>query len=288
MTASQLLLQCIVISLSVFSIALNVLGIYLLRAARTSSNSRFLLINLASSEIVLSTAQVIYFCSSFYTSFEIKLIILKIQLMTILIYYFSMFLLTIDRLVAILFPLKYRVSVTTRLLTRVVLAICVLAVCFGVSLFLSNDWFDFCWKYIWILLDVVYFILCCGTYTLIFYKMRSSRRLEKSLPQINAERRQRLAFNRERKFFKIVGMIIISFIVLIMVPDVLFYYFKVTESSLFVKAGNLLYMIWLTGFIADPVIFIFLQQDLRSLLKSKLCKFGRSVQERPNHQETAF
>ena len=208
--------------------------------------------------------------------------------MTILIYYFSMFLLTIDRLVAILFPLKYRVSVTTRLLTRVVLAICVLAVCFGVSLFLSNAWFDFCWKYMWISLDVIYFILCCGTYAVIFYKMRSSRRLEKSLPQINAERRQRLAFNRERKFFKIVGMIIISFIVLIMVPDVLFYYFKVTESSFHVKSKNLLYMIWLTGFIADPVIFIFLQQDLRSMLKSKLCKFGRRVQERPNQQETAF
>ncbi len=288
MTAVRLIIQYTVILLSIFTIALNTLGIYLLCLRTSTTNSKFLLINLASSEILLSMAQTAFYSISILTGLERYLVFYKVLFIGVLYYYSAMFLLTADRLAAILHPLKYRVSVTTRRLTRVVLAMWLFDMFVVASLFISDEWFFIFERYIWFTMDVSYFILCCVTYGVIFYKMRSRRRFEISQPEVQ---RQQLPINRNRKFFKVVAMIIVSFIFLIMIPDLIFFHSKLSGLSLNTLFHDIVYIVWLTGFIADPVIFIFLQDDLRSLLRSKLCRFNRAVADvpiQPAHQDTAL
>ncbi len=284
MTTTLLLMKCVVIFFTLFPISFNALGIYLIFSTKSMSNSKFLLINLASSEILLCGSQMAYYSASLIPgSKERELpIAYKIALMCAFYYYLSMFLMTIDRLVAILFPLKYRVTVTKTRLFRMVLAIWFLALVLEVSLFLSKSWSGLVGSYFWVSLDVTYFILFCVTYGLILFRIKSRRRFENNLPETATERRHRFAINRERKFFKIVALIIVSFIILIMIPNIVHRYIDSAPNEL-LKA--FISLVWVCSFIADPIIYIFLQDDLRLLLRSKFCCFNQTIEEVPSHQE---
>ncbi len=200
-----------------------------------------------------------------------------------LFYNFSMYLLTIDRLIAILFPLRHRVLITRKLILRFIVGMCIIAITLGISIVLNHTLFAFFEKYMWLSLNAAYMIVCCITYGLIFFKIRSRRRFETSLEPANVvSRRQRFAVSRNIKFFKIAALIISSFIILVLIPDMILHFYPVHGEIVF----DSLYTVWTIGLILDPVTYIFLQDDLRFLLKNKFCKLRR--QEEATQQETAF
>ncbi len=127
--------------ISAVAISLNALGIYLLRANKPLNNSKLLLINLASSEILNSVLLVINSYVLRFFSDEDKMLIVRKITTGGYVYYFAMYLLTVDRLLATLNPMKYRISVTKKRLTRIILATWVLALVIAISLIISNAWF---------------------------------------------------------------------------------------------------------------------------------------------------
>ncbi len=247
-------------------VSLNALGIYLLCATNPLNNSTIILINLASSAIANSVVQVTCnFLIRYFSDDDVILGTRKISSAKASLYYFAMYLLTVDRLIATINPFKYRIFVTKKRLTRLILVIWTLVLILGISFFLSTKWFKFFEKYMWIVYDMFFSILCSTTYGLIFFKLRFRR-----------------WFNNDKKFFKITSFINLSFFILILIPDILYVLYAFENVVIF----EVISIFWLTGMMVDPIIYIFMQPDLRSLLKSKCCR--TEVEEAPRQQETAL
>ncbi len=181
---------------------------------------------------------------------------------------FSMYFLTIDRFIAIAFPLKHRVLMTRKHVVRIILARGILAVIIGVSMMLSTTWFNVFRGFIWSPTGIVYLILCLVTYGLIFYKMRPRRQFENGLQQANIASRRQQAINRNKKFFKVVALIMLNFIFLVLTPDLVLHLYPAHTQVVYES----LYLVWPTSLLLDPVIHIFLQGELITIVKSKCCR----------------
>ncbi len=247
------------------SVLLNCLGLYLLTAFKPMSNSKFLLANLAGTDIVVSVVQITYNFIYAFSGKDVFLIFERVLGTIWLSYYFSVFFLTIDRLIAVRFPWKYRAVVTKKRLKFSILVAWLLLVILGTSLFLSNEWFEYFLKYTWLVLDVTFLTTCAITYGIIFTKILQRRRFgNNNDEETSNERRQRLVINREKKFVKIVALIMISFLMLILIPDLIMHQWDSEKLQAFSNIA------WPMALIMDPVVYIFLQDDLRSLLKRRV------------------
>ncbi len=120
---------------------LNGLGIYLLTVVRPLSNGKFLLANLAVTEIIVSVTNV---AGSLVRAFSASFSNVSRNCLAIawLGYYSSVFFLTIDRLVAIQFPLRYRVVITKKRVKLAILLAWILVIALGTSFFIENRWSD--------------------------------------------------------------------------------------------------------------------------------------------------
>ncbi len=282
-----LVLNCIVTLVVLFAIVFNAVGFYLLLAAKNSTNGNILLMNLAVSQLILCAGQITdNFCRMFRHE-EMNTLIWKIGTAFFMVYYLIMFLLTIDRLIAIRLPLRYRVLLTKERLLRCLKAVWAVSIGVGVSVILNETWHEWFEKYVWSILSAVFLLLCFVAYCLIYRTIRARRRLDNNLQQ--AARRQQLAFRRNTKFFKIVALIIASFILFVLIPDIIFYILlEQTEIT-----AECVLILWFIGIALDPVIYVFLQDNLRQMLKRKLCKInvedtsqqGSSSQQLPPSQE---
>ncbi len=249
------------------SIILNALGVYLLFATRPLNNSKLLLVDLAASEIVNSVIQIVYGSLRSFSDKESVLILRKVSTTSWIVLYLAIFLLTIDRLIAIRYPLKYRACVTKKRLTRTMWAMWIFGLVLGGSFFVSNAWFVFFYykAHLWVVFEVTLMIVCSTTYALIFVKIRSRRWVDNS-----------------NRFFKIASLIILSFIFFVLFPDVVYVFYPENARLVFES----LCIVWFTRMMLDPVIYIFLQAELRSLLKSKLCR--KNINQVSIYDETAF
>ncbi len=216
MDTIQLVLNCTLTLFCVLAVVFNSLGIYLLSASKNLTNGKILLINLALPEIINSIGQIIINCLRILSLKKKGLIVWKIGSIGLLTYYLAMFQLTIERLIAIRFPLRHRVWLTRKRLIRIVVGVWVLSFIAGASVFLNQPFFDFIETYFWVSLNGLYLLLCVIAYRLIYCKLR--RRFDIGLQQHNIANRERLAIRRDMKFIKVVALIIISFVMFVLIP----------------------------------------------------------------------
>ena len=261
--------------LYLISMILNSLGIYLLSATRPLNSSKILLINLSDSEIFVAMMGVVFNILRAVLPIETMLKIGIIFATSYIAYYFAMFMLTVDRLIGVVLPLKHRVIVTEQRLTLAIVTSWFIALLLQTCFSILSETFHLdsvLLKYIWIALDAVFIILCAITYGLIFIKVLKKKRLENN--QQDGRGNSRL--------FKITALIILSFLLLMLVPDIVLYFHSMTNKT----AIECLNIVWSLGFVADPIIYIFLQDHLRLLLKTKLCTCKKEVtQESDNNQQ---
>ncbi len=177
---------------------------------------------------------------------------------------------------------------TRRRLSFAILTAWVIAFCTGISLSIFDQTYnrDFgVLKNILLALDSTFIILCMITYCLIFIKILERRKLVNNPQNINAENRQQFVAGNSR-FFKITALIILSFFVFILIPDILFHYYS-TKDRTVIESLNISLSL---GFVADPIVYIFFQDNLRLLLKTKLCTCKKEVtpESDNNQQDTAL
>ncbi len=281
MTTISLVLNILSSFLYFVSICFNASGVYLITTKRLS-NSRTLLVNLAAVEIVLSATKLLF---NFLRLFPVAggfSIVLKFATTSWMLYYFAMYYLTIDRLIGVVYPLKYKLMITKRRLNWAILSKWLLVLFTRISFSLSNEWYHYIFKkFTPITFDVIFLILCAVTYGSILVKILASRRLRESQRDDTA-RRPRFDINRNRKFFKSVALIIVSSILLIFIPDVFFHIYPL--RNLIVFEG--LNVVWAFALILDPIIYIFWQDDLKLLLKRKIGIIKRETA--PVYEDTAL
>ncbi len=265
------------------SALLNTLGVYLLAATEPFNNSKIILVNLAATEIVISVMQIVDNLMRLFSAVGEGSLTRKLENATWLFYFFAMYFLTVDRLVRAAFPLRYVVMITKKRIRLAVLATWFLALVFAIPLVLVDACYVFFISYMPLTLDIIFIILCLATYGLILTKLIQRRRLSHNQQDVNSGRRLRILRTSNRKFLKVVAFIILSFLFFILLPDIIFHIYPANSQEVFES----LKVVWAIALVVDPIIYIFLQDELRLLLIKKLRKVARRNEE-PNHQDTAL
>ena len=249
----ELIVSSITYVLSFVGIILNIFGVYCLhKTKKVGKNQRIILTNLSAAKMIA----VPMFCLENYYTFFSPLYQPKSYLMvsrysdftvTILVL-IGMSLVTVDRLLCVVLCLKYKVYVTEGRLIKVVVFIWLLT--FLLSFLAYFPPYSF---YLLKLLGCCFLFITVVTYSTIAYKLKKrTRDFASAVNTANTER------NPFRKHYIIPFLIVISFVILAVIPF---------DLSLFAKHSKLLdlvrFPIMSINYIVDPLIYMFLQQDVR-------------------------
>lgn len=203
-----------------------------------------------------------------------------------LIFYFNMIYITLDRLLAILLALKYPVywdEYKAAILLKVtwLFGVIVLVLC---CVFFNDSlaWEAIVFKFVYPVLQFPFIILALFTYVFIFRKFKVSRKPPVILTRIDSSKtvvsRQNSTFEAlKHSRFYISVLLIFTFIVFMIVPDLIYLFhcvlFKTSNCS-----STVLTACWVSygvANISDAIIYIFLQVEVKALLLKKVRKvFG--------------
>ncbi len=260
------------ITLSCIAILLHSLGIYLLAVHnRNTSNQAILLINMSATEIVLSTIVILIrlmrvLCIS--TALEI---FDSIELGICVGFYCAMFFIVIERFIGVIFPLKHRVLVTKRhikIALTFAWSISMITGITGIVLALTGQYkivVIFKW-YFFVLADSALVLAFIVTYGKTLFLITQRMQTIILTGQTNSQRRKNQIFRSHKRFFKVAGLIIFTYIIFMFTPDVILAFFPVGND-----VRKHLRTLYYCGYISDPLVYIFLQPELRKMLKDLFC-----------------
>lgn len=252
------------------SLVLNIFGIYSLFHVDESKHQRTLLTSLSLIEIAKIINDYFGFSlfnyyGTWYRQHQTLFDMAEVTLMTIL--YLSIILISLDRLLCILLKVNYNRYVTDSNVQRAVIFVWVLGIIAG-SIMRLTGFKDERGKIIYYaVIDICVLIVAAVTY-LLYGKLvieRSRRFTINTTTNNNTE---------NLKKFLVPSLIIISFIIFNVVPDlVAIKYFDDTIMY------HYLTCLWIFGYNVDPIIYIFLDKkrrtrvfDIFRYMKSNCCQ----------------
>ena len=269
------------------SVFLHILGIFcLLKYKSKVKNPRIVLINLSSVELLTAVFMIIMLSGSYLKlTHEQELTAIKVQ---ILIYHFitlllygSMTLISVDRLILVLFPMRYHRYMQTHVIKYIVIGIWVSSFLLPLP-FAFNSITIAQHKYV-ILYSAytaqgIFLITSVITYSLVSIKLRYRKELGKVLP--SCEKKKDLKKRHLMPF-----LIIFTFIVFYQIPQ----YIKVFGTiSNTIKMG-----ITYVGLLLDPLIYIFSRKpmlriayDLLTMNQCTKCRHSDEERERSKKNRT--
>ena len=248
-----LIVTSIVYAIVFIAICFNIFGVYCLRKTKNvGKHQQIILTNLSAVKMVALPI----FCSGTYFTLLSPVsppkyyVIIKVYMnfLAVCLMLFNMSLVSVDRLLCVTLCLKYKVHVTKGRLIKVVVLIWVF------SFFLSFlAYFPPYSLYFLKLFGCCFLFITVVTYSTIAYKLNKRRREFASVVNTaNAER------NPFRKHYIIPFLILISFVILGVIPFDLRLFMKYSELLEFVRFPIISF-----NYIVDPLIYLFLQQDVR-------------------------
>ena len=266
-TSAYTVIQIIQTGLAFLAIILHSLGIYLLSQIKeTITNQNIILMHLSVIEMIFSSGVIGYNCSGL-SELELNenfsLSVYQFAEGTYVIFYLIMILLTTDRLAMSLLLLKYQVIMTrTRMKIALVLTWVIGIISGGLFIILSSRWIG---TSIHIFLQGNFLILTVATYISILCKIHKRKKLLRTNPNSHN--------NSHSQFYLVTCLTISSFTLFVGLPDIC----RLSINKFDIKSfnDNVLQLIWSVNNIADPCIYIFLQESIRNLLKEKLCSWIR-------------
>ena len=257
-----------------FAIVFNACGIFLLKSLPGSDVTQtIIIINLSISEILIAVGwigELVADIVGLTLEDRALLIVWAIRAGVYCFWFFVMYILSLDRFMSCVLALKHRAMVTKKRLRHLMTSLwtlCALS-CLFLLVFDTSACHNIYNKFVWISLDAIAVLIYSLTYISIFaYNLKRERMKRVRTHSLESqENPSRINLH----FFKIVGLIIISFIIFEVVPSV-------TEMSFFWNGSAVPEA--LEGFIAlfyqlilliDPLIYIFMQSKVRRLLFAKI------------------
>ncbi len=280
------------IILNGISISIHSLGIYLLiTQSRRMSNQTMLLVNLSFSEVIFVIALILQWFYERDIAPSMTSKISQVLDFSINISFFNvMLLIAVDRFLGAVFPLKHRFMVTkhrvkTTLTITWIASLIILIT--GITLLLTGQlvsiWLLFLKinLYFIITLDSVLVLIFIVTYGSILTKIVRMRQIADVSRQADAQRRKNLIFQNNKRFFKVAGLIIFTYIFFFLIPGVILN--LVVHRN---PVQEYLLIFYSLGLIADPLVYIFLQPELRKRLKLNACNYFSRKRHCCNQQST--
>ena len=180
-------------------------------------------------------------------------------------YYVSMTLITVDRLLAICLNLKYPVYCSVRKAKRALLSSWV----FSVTLFVVvvvlysldiTDYYPYIW-YVYITFDFAFVILAMVCYIFIFRQFSKTR----EQPSMRAQRRESLfrLFRRSRFYLSV--CLITSFLCLKVTADLLLFFLNVVCQIGSADSDMITFVMWALSDSVDAWIYIYMETSVRKL-----------------------
>ncbi|XP_057310237.1 probable G-protein coupled receptor 34 [Hydractinia symbiolongicarpus] len=258
----------------VIGLSLNAFGIYcLVKYQQCSNKHNVLLINLSLIEIIKCTIYLLYLpiiSVDMSVNVLFHVIVQFLLEMTSIAFGLTLVFILADRFLCVFLHIKYKQKVT---MFRLKVA-CLL--CWFVGI-LATSPILILHTYLKVILNVYHLkvspvisifllLLTICVYTYITYKIKLSRQCF-HVPQSHKEQRM-----INKKQFIIPCIIIMSFILCVGVPNMLHFVsnsYATEHADVINKIGELL---WIINFTSDPVVYIFLNKNIRRIALGLVCK----------------
>ena len=267
-----ILLSATALSLIILALIFNSVGVYLLlHVKKRRTHQNVILINLSVAEIFISVISLIFHAlvvDGFENHLSFWSICFIIGNGVFLAYYLIMMVITLDRLAMSILTMRYRIILTHSKIL-LILACCWISG-FGYSLLvyflnIQNSGlkimeFTTNWGFLVIAISTYAFILCK-----LIRRRRHLHQDQNESPQVENFSRKSKQQSDLNKFYFTSGLIILSFVISVNIPNVIREF-----SSQSVYVIPVINVIRYLNFVVDPCIYTFLQKDVRNLLKQKL------------------
>ena len=271
------------------ALVLNSLGVYLLTLVKSSGNNQnVLLIHLSCIKIVVSlTESILCTLELLNRGYDFK----EYQVFDTInaglygVNDLIVVTLTTDRLIASLKPLTYNAHVT-QVKIKMAIACCWLIGTCGIIpfFFLQYDLlYEIYYKIVFLSLDAVVLLTAFVTYGTILKKLLSrhnslttiSGAMRSTIKPSNSQTRVARKSATYGRFFYVSGLIILSFILFVSIPDAVYVAMVIINGNEEPIVESSIGFVWSMYLVTDPLIYIFLQRPIR--LKLKRILFGRKV-----------
>ena len=272
---------CLVLLL-VLGFAANTLGIYLLFQCKSRENVHRIILTFSSAlTLMLITHSLITgICQLESTNKKMEIALHSnrtISAGVFITYYFTIVVLTLDRLVCLAYPVKYRL---TRSKARKVMTILAGCCVLGALSLLPFLWYNFDEakkiydKYILLSVDVTVLIIIFCTYAYIFFMTNNSQHSKVSSG--NQQMRS--------KCMRVSLLITMSFVSFVIIPDFILIYHQFTGKTANKVLMHVLYFLWILNYISDPIIYIYLRPDVHRAFKKKVLRKSVSLSSSINNK----
>ena len=272
------------ITIMILSIIFNGFGIFTFRR-RTKGNKiqHLLLQNLAAVEISKTVSDFVplllyYLRTDWYNASMELLMVIEMNVMTML--YLSFVAVTVDRLLCVILQGRYTMYVKRKSAKVCIAIIWIGAIVPGVLmwaifpvLYKAKMWYYVAW-------DVMVVLVIVPTYVVVFNQLRlSTRRMSQPKRDLQTSTSSCNSANnvnsRSRKSLLLGILLTLSFIVFNLIPDV---------AILIQSADMVLYYVvavtWSTGYLVDPVVYIFASKYSRHAARSSLVNITNRIGEK--------
>ena len=238
---------------------LNVTGAILLwRFEQRNTKQRIILLNLSICEAITSVAVTVYLSLKVVGSTihsEYVRIVDTVIFNIFIEYYFIMIIMAIDRFIGTKFPLTHSYIFSKRRLKMVLMSTWCLSVILGI---LSNIFYkDLPSKFIRIVLPTldILSLFCIGiAYAYIIYAVWARK-----LPTSISARRN----TESKQLIKMTAIIALTFIIFIIIPDIIFTFFRGEMSR---KIESIVFCCVYVALVADPITYLLIRKRLRKAL----------------------
>ena len=269
-------LTIVAITILLVSIFLHICGIYVLsKISEKRTNQHVILINLSIVEIILSAFHIVYLTLSLYeydNTYRIQQVIGALVKASYNMYYLTMILLTIDRFLASKLSFRYAIMLSNRKVLKIL--ICLWSICITalVPLLLINyEKIRYAYsRAVYPTFDFAFLVSAFVTYG---YILKIA--ILNKFPSNAANKTQRKT--KKKKFFTMTGLIILSFTLFVIIPDLLYlflYFVGNQRSNLLLRV---LLVLWNVNFLLDPIIYIFLQKKVKAKFTKTVCFWRRET-----------
>ena len=289
---------------------IHVFGLALLRRVKCNrcftAVQRFYLVQLSVAEIAFAVVSIlIYLFGTVFPNTDVLRILYVIKVLPVFLPYIgTMLLITVDRLLAVYFNLKYNLIWT---LKRAHVAGSLLAVVSLLSIVFyfvlgEKSYRLTCALYVWPVSDALFITVATVTYAYFFKKIKEQRRdlrrktihFEKSAPvamkcrqkQNQNERQQQLnnkvhhknrlrGLKRLKKNFYTPTILIASFMIFTIFPDVVYFCYKIKNARMDSTLGLGFSIFYRVGLTWNAFVYIFFQQEVRNVIGTMMANGRR-------------